>query len=145
MQYSNYFISGQSQIPTTYQWQAFPPSTSYGATSIEEPANSPVLSVSSDEDTDSTEPMLLTVGVKIICPDQKRTDHKTFMLRDLDVSKVKTMALFRKELHCQFGDTVVDGDCDFDFGFYKGTKRIWVRSNCDFQELIQMLKRSLQL
>ena len=130
-------------MPTTYQWQEFPydlPGTSYGATSVEEPDNSPVLSVSSDEDTDLTGPMLVSVSVKIICPDEKRTDHKTFMLHDLDVNKVKTMALFRNELHRQFGDTVVDRDRDFNFGLYKGTKRIWVRSYCDFQELIQLLK-----
>ena len=44
---------------------------SYGATSVEA-ANSPVLS---DEDTDSTEPMLISVGMKIICPNEKRTDR----------------------------------------------------------------------
>ena len=55
-------------MPTTYQWQEFPydlPGTSYGATSVEEPDNSPVLSVSSDEDTDLTGPMLVSVSVKL--------------------------------------------------------------------------------
>ena len=57
--------------------------------------------------------------MKIICPNEKRTEHKTFMLRDLDMGEVSSK---------------------FDFGFYKGTKRIWVRNDHDFDELIQSLQ-----
>jgi hypothetical protein len=45
--------------------------------------------------------------------------------------------LFRQELCSQFGDKLIDVDCDFTFGFYKGK---WVRNSRDFEELITSLQ-----
>ena len=62
---------------------------------------------------------------------KKRADHKTFMLRNLDVGEVNSLADFRHAILAQFGDKLVDSDSDFNFGFYKGTKQIWVRNDQD--------------
>ena len=42
--------------------------------------------------------------MKIIRPNEKRTEHKTFMLRDLDMGEVSSILAFRKEILTQFGD-----------------------------------------
>ena len=46
--------------------------------------------------------------MKIICPNEKRTEHKTFMLRDLDMGEVSSILAFRKEILTQFGDGLID-------------------------------------
>ena len=71
---------------------------------------------------------------------KKRADHKTFMLRNLDVGEVNSLADFRHAILAQFGDKLVDSDSDFNFGFYKGTKQIWVRNDQDLDELMQLLQ-----
>lgn len=150
-QHSNYFI-GQGQVaPNQYQWSQ-PPyqqeftgrgSVNFPATPVQEATpDSPIYtaspSTSDDEDmTNNHEPTLISTSVRIICPDEKKADHKTFMLRDVNIQKIRSMASFRAELCSQFGDACIDCDCEF--GFFKGNKRIWVRTNYDLQELIQLL------
>ena len=66
----------------------------------EEANKSPVVSLlsTSDEDSDS-EPTLIIVSVSIISPHEKRGNHQTFMLRDVNLRSVKkTMDLFKQEL-----------------------------------------------
>lgn len=141
---SNYYI-GQ-MIPNQYQWPQFPyqqESTGMGvnlSTNKQEgTTNSPVVISPShhDEDSDSSaEPTLVSPSVKVICPGEKRADHKTFVLHGVNVGELKSMSEFRKVLQTQLGDKVIDRDCEFDFGYYKGTKRIWVRGDYDIKDLL---------
>ena len=94
-----------------------------------------------DSDTsDTVEPVLVSASVKIMCPDGKRADHKTFMMRNVNVDNIQSMASFRKELHVQFGSKFINDSNEFDFGYYKGTKRLWVRNDSDLEELIKLLQ-----
>ena len=96
-----------------------------------------------DQESDSdhgTEPNLISVSVKIICPNEKRADHKTYMLRGLNTEEVNSVVDFREALFAEFGPKLIDSDCEFDFGYYKGTKRIWVRNGQDLEECMQLLR-----
>ena len=56
------------------------------------------------------------------------------------------MVLFRKEQFAQFGSKLIDNNNEFDFGYYKGTKRLWIRNDSDLEELIKLLQtKSLTL
>ena len=139
----NYYFG---QPPQSYQWAPRVPQQQGSAGNVPStPVNSYDLTEDSDL-SDTVDPVLVSASVKIICPDEKRTDHKTFMMRDVNVEEVKPMVLFRKELHTQFGSKLIDIDNEFDFGYYKGTKRLWIRNDSDLEELIKLLQtKSLTL
>ena len=136
-QHSNYFF-GLGQVPPNqyqYQWSQPPyqqefasipatseftqnnPITVSPSTSddedvrISEPTVSP--STSDDEGVRISEPTLTSTSVKIICPGEKKADHKTFMLRDVNIQEKKSMASFKAELGSQFGESYIDRDCEF--------------------------------
>lgn len=151
-QNSNYFI-GQGQMAPPWsclpyqQYQQDWPGTCNNLprpTPVQEGAtNSPITispSNSADEESDSTEPTVVSASVRVICPHEKRADHKTFMLRDVNVEEMKSTSAFRKQLYSQFGDEFIDRGCEFDFGFYRGTKRIWVRNDHDLKDLVELLQ-----
>lgn len=66
--------------------------------------------------SDTVEPVLVLASVKIMCPDGKRADHQTFMMHNVNVEDIKSIVLFRKELHAQFGSKFIDNSNEFDFG-----------------------------
>ena len=80
-------------------------------------------------------PILISPSKSIV----EDSDHDSSVTEPTLIS----ILAFRKEILAQFGDGLIDSDCDFDFGFYKGTKRIWVRNDHDFDELIQSLQTIL--
>ena len=76
------------------------------ASSQEAADNRPITispSNSADEDSDVIA-ILVSASVRIICPHDRRADEKTFMLHDVNVGKVKSVAQFRRELASHFGD-----------------------------------------
>jgi hypothetical protein len=100
------------------------------ATSQAFPVNSCDVNEHSDT-SDTVEPVLISASVKIMCPDGKTADHKALMIRNVNVDNIQSMASFRKELHVQFGSK----SNEFDFGYYKGTKRLWVRNDSDLEQV----------
>ena len=88
---------------------------------------------------ESFEHTLVSASVKIICSDEKQNEHKVFMLRDLDIQDL-TIDSLKYEVHTQFGSRFVDEDLDFDIGYFRGNKRIWIRDDNDLKELTQLLQ-----
>ena len=123
----NYYNFGQ--VPLPYEWSQ---TQNYNQPSTAENASSPIcLSPSPSKDSDTSEPVLVSASVKIICPNEKQSEHKVFVLRDLDIGDTKTLDSLREEIYTQFGSELIDGACEFDLGYYKSNKRIWMRNNDD--------------
>ena len=143
----NYYF-GQNPITSQsgYQWQVSQQQEHAGRPNDgphPTPQAFPVNGYDMNEDSDTSdtvEPVLVSASEKIMCPDGKRADHKTFMMRNVNVDNIQTMASFRKELHVQFGSKFINDSNEFDFGYYKGTKRLWVRNDSDLEELIKLLQ-----
>ena len=82
---------------------------------------------------------LISVSVKIIGRNQKRSEHKTFMLHDIDVNKIDNIGSLKQEILDQFGNEFVDENLDFNVGYHKGTTRIWIRTESDLTELLRII------
>ena len=83
---------------------------------------------------------LAEVTVKVIYP-KKARDYKLFVLRDLDVADIQACDNFRCIIHRQFGGTIVSSDLDFDFGYFKGAKRVWIQTEQDWETVLRQLLR----
>ena len=83
---------------------------------------------------------LISVGIKVIGRNEKRSEHKTFMLRGIDVKKIENIWSLKQQILDQFGSEFVDKDLDFSVGYYKGTTRIWVRTQSDLSELLRIIQ-----
>ena len=83
---------------------------------------------------------LVSVSVKIIGRNEKRSEHKTFMLRDIDVNKIDNIRSLKQQILDQFGSEFVDKDLEFSVGYFKGTTRIWVRTQSDLSELLRIIQ-----
>ena len=81
-------------------------------------------------------PSLLSVPVKIINPD-KKSEAKLYMLRNVDKENLGTLTDFKAMIFEQFGEEVVSSELDFEMGFYRNNKRVWVRSAADFNDYIK--------
>lgn len=55
---------------------------------------------------------------------EKRSEHKTFMLRDIDMKKIGNIRSLKQQILEQFGSEFVNQDLDFNVGYHKGTMRI---------------------
>ena len=86
-------------------------------------------------------PSLLSVPVKIINPDQE-SEAKLYMLRNVDKENLGTLTDFKDMIFEQFGEEVVSSELDFEMGFYRNNKRVWVRSAADFNDYIKKAIRS---
>lgn len=87
------------------------------------------LSPTSQSSSDSaSEPVLVSATVKIICPNEKLSEHKVFMLKDVDLGDITTTSSLREEIYSQFGSEYIDNDSQFDICYFSGTKRIWIRN-----------------
>ena len=62
------------------------------------------------------------------------------MLKDVNLSNIKTINSLRDELYTQFGNEFIDNDSEFDIGYFSGTKRIWIRNNDDLNDLTQLMR-----
>ena len=76
--------------------------------------------------------------MKVINPKKARV-YKVFVLRDLDIADIQTRDNFRCMVHHQFGCTIVSSDLTFDFGYFKGAKRVWVRTEQDWEAVLRQL------
>ena len=83
--------------------------------------------------------VLISVSVKIIGCNEKRSEHKTFMLRDIDV-KIGNIRSLKQQILDQFGSEFVNQDLDFNVGYHKGTTHILVRTQDDLTELLHIIQ-----
>lgn len=96
----------------------------------------PLSPTSDGSETAST----VSASVKIICPNEKLSEHKVFMLRDVNISELTTVSSLRDEIFAQFGSEYIDGDSDFGVGYFQGSRRIWIRNIGDLKDLCQLLQ-----
>ena len=69
------------------------------------PTDQEVITLSPSKESEPT----VSVGVKIICANEKRGDHKTFILRDIDISQITSLSCLRREMYTQFGSDYIRG------------------------------------
>ena len=83
----------------------------------------------------------ISVAVKVINP-AKKSDTKLFMLRNVDKDHIRTLDDLKGIICEQFGEDVVSQDLKFDCGYYRSNKKIWVRNDDDFEEILRLLGSS---
>jgi hypothetical protein len=93
----------------------------------------------SSPSSDKSEPIVVSPSVKIICPNEKNSEHKVFLLNHVNFGDIETLDSLRDEIFDQFGGDYIDENCGFDLGYYKGSKRIWMRNDGDLKELTRLL------
>ena len=79
-----------------------------------------------------------SVTAKIINPD-RRSDYKNYLIRDVHSNDVQTLNGLKALLKEELGERVPKG-FDFDVGFYRGNKQVWMRSDSDVKEFLSILK-----
>ena len=67
--------------------------------------------------------ILPTLAVKVVNP-SKKSDIKLFILRNMCFNQLEDV---REMLRTQLPDEV-SGEPNFDFGYFKGNRRVWVKS-----------------
>ena len=72
--------------------------------------------------------------MKVINP-YKRSEYKAYLIRDVELDKVKNTCDIRSMLKEELMDQIPSG-FDFDIGFYKGSKQIWIRNDKDAVEVL---------
>ena len=86
------------------------------------------------------EPILVSVNVKVICAGEKRSEHKMYILRNVDLAKVQDMGSLKRVILDQFGSDIVSAKLKFSIGYFKGNQRIWIRTDADLTELLHLLQ-----
>ena len=122
-------------------------STSSAPRDANRSSNTSVGNSSTDADPESESASYgvhVSFAVKVISP-SKRSEYKTFMLKDIDVSGVEKIPDLREILVFELGQTTVSPHAPFELGYYKGSKRIWIRNNAELQEVLKLLKTGNKL
>ena len=55
----------------------------------------------------------------------------------MDKENLGTLTDFKGMIFKQFGEEVVNSELEFEMGFYRNNKRVWVRSAADFNDYIK--------
>ena len=87
--FSNYYHFSQAPTVQWSQQYQYP---------VSQPTESSPITVSpttSHSGNSDSEPILVSANVKIICPNEKLSEHRVFKLRDLDVSALTSMDSLR--------------------------------------------------
>ena len=119
-----------------YNWPWYQPTVnidSGGTSSPAAPSSSRQLAQEVEED-------LVTANIKVLSPGGKRNDHKTYVMRDIDLKALPDIESLKELILKRFGSNTVSATLEFDIGYYQGNKRIWLRSPEDFAELIRLLR-----
>ena len=93
---------------------------------------------SKDSDCGLQHGVLPSVTVKIINPDRK-SDYKNYVIRDVSTKYMLSLNGMKSMLKEELGDLVPAG-FQFDIGFYKGNKQVWLRTESDVKEVVCLLK-----
>lgn len=81
----------------------------------------------------------MSINVKVFSQTGRKTDYKTFILRDVNVETIEDVKRFKELILQQFGAEIIDKHLKFDVGYFKGNKKIWIRALEDLTELIHLL------
>lgn len=81
---------------------------------------------------------ILRVTVKVVNPDRK-SEYKNYLVRDVDPTCVQTLNEVKSLLKEELGEILPTG-FQFDIGFYRGNKQVWMRTDSDVQEFWQLLR-----
>ena len=81
------------------------------------------------------EPRIPTISVKVIAPG-KKSEYKTFLVRDVTANDVQSLAHLREKFVEELGADMLAKDLQFDVGYYRGNKRMWIRNNRDLSDLL---------
>ena len=84
------------------------------------------------------ERVLPSVSLKVINPD-KKSDAKLYILRNIAWQHFSDPDKLRGFLMDQFRDQV-SSNAVFDFGYFRGNKRIWIRDKEDLREVQKMVQ-----
>ena len=79
-----------------------------------------------------------SVSVKVINP-SKKSDTRLFILRNVELQKLKTPESMKNLLLSQLGQEIVAKE-SFEMGYFHGNKRVWVRNEDDIQEVVKLLR-----
>lgn len=93
---------------------------------------------SSARQKDHESSTLPTLSVKVIHPN-KKSDVKLFILRNIELQCFDQPEKVRKLLVNQLADKVSNKP-NFDFGYFEGNKRVWVKGIEDLREIRQSLE-----
>ena len=104
------------------------------------PDNPSLLTSTSAGSATASEPVLVSASVKIICPSEKFSEHKVFMLKDVNLSDIVSISSLREKIYTQFGSKFINNESEFDIGYFNGTKRIWMRDNDDLKYMIELMQ-----
>ena len=74
----------------------------------------------------------------MINPD-RRSDYKNYLIRDMHSNDVQSLNGVKTLLLEELGERVPTS-FDFDVGFYRGNKQVWMRSDNDVKEFLSILK-----
>ena len=86
-------------------------------------------------ETQREEPRIPIISVKIITPSRK-SEYKTFLVRDVTANDVQSLANLRGKFVEELGADLLAKDLQFDLGYYRGNKRMWIRNNSDLSDLL---------
>ena len=90
-------------------------------------------------DPEGTEGFILpSVTAKVINPD-RRSDYKNYLIRDVHSNDVQSLNGVKTLLQEELGERAPTS-FDFDVGFYRGNKQVWMRSDNDVKEFLSILK-----
>ena len=81
---------------------------------------------------------VLSVSVKVINP-SKKSDTRLFILRNVELQKLKTPESMNNLLHSQLGQEIVAKE-SFKMGYFQGNKRVLVQNEDDIQEAVKLLR-----
>ena len=79
-----------------------------------------------------------SVSVKVINP-SKKSDTRLFILRNVELQKLKTPESMKNLLLSQLGQEIVAKE-SFEMGYFQGNNCVWVRNENDSQEVVKLLR-----
>ena len=84
--------------------------------------------------------LIPSISLKVINPD-KKSDAKLYILRNVSWQHLSSPDGVRSYFVDQLSEQVSSNPV-FDFGYFQGNKRVWVRNNEDLKEVHKLLKTS---
>lgn len=81
-------------------------------------------------DTVSEESILVTGNVKVICPNEKRSENITYILWDFDLTTVVDIGSLTKVILDQFSCGSFSADLAFDIGYSQGKQANMDSNRC---------------
>lgn len=88
----------------------------------------------SDEDSDSD--VLPELTVKVFA----RGSGKNYVVRNVEVGSISSNSTFKQFVVREFGNEICGEAEDLEIGYFKGNKRVWIRTDDDYLEVLGKLR-----